>query len=155
MSIKCLNSPADVWVSTNYSYFVPFVKRILFMYYTVQYIFIYDTTDFLETFIRKVLWNYSCPVTKKNTISGVCVSVITRFVYCIAVFRIRIHFMQIRFRTKVFRLIRIRIQFQIWVTFFPSVLADFAPAGSGSAFRMRIRIQEANGMRIRIRNTVV
>jgi hypothetical protein len=35
----------------------------------------------------------------------------------------------------------------------PSISADFTPPRSGSAFRMRIRIQEANRMRIRIRNT--
>jgi hypothetical protein len=38
---------------------------------------------------------------------------------------------------------------------FLSVLADFTPTGSGSAFRMRIQIQEANRMWIRIRNTAI
>jgi hypothetical protein len=44
-----------------------------------------------------------------------------------------------------------------WLRFFLSFLADFTPPGfgSGSAFRMRIRIQEVFRMRIRIRNTEI
>jgi hypothetical protein len=40
-------------------------------------------------------------------------------------------------------------------SYFLSVLSDFTPPGSGSAFRMQIRIKEANRIRIWIRNTAI
>jgi hypothetical protein len=41
-------------------------------------------------------------------------------------------------------------EFSFLAPFLPSVLADFTPLGSGSAFRMRVRIRihEANRVRI-------